>query len=147
MFQYVAKSHGNPRKSTFMPMNTRKTEYSLRSRVARGILSDAEMKAFGRTSRIEKLTSALCLAVLLTGFLLANQNTTHTTGWIVFFGGLGCVLGVAVVGLLPSVRCMQARLARAGLEAATEMRLPELLAARWAIGEMARAARVTRNHY
>lgn len=127
-----------------MPTKTRKTEYSLRTRVARGVLSDAENRAFGRTSRIEKITSTLCLAALLTGFLLAGHTTTHTTGWVVFFGGFGVATGVAIVGLLPAVRRMQARLARAGIEAATEMRLPELLAARWAIGEMARQAHASR---
>ena len=121
-----------------MPPKLRQNTISLRANLARGILSDAEMKACGRTSRIDKITTLVAMAALLVGFLLAANSTTHTTGWIVFFGGFGTLLGVGAMGFLPAVRRMQDRLARCGYEAAGEMRLPEVLMVRWAINELAR---------
>lgn len=121
-----------------MPNRFRQNAISWRNRLARGILADAQLRSEGECSRIEKITTAVALGALLTGFLLASGTSNHTTGWIVFFAGFGALLGGSAVGFLPGVRRMQDRLARCGYETARAMPLPEVLMVRWAINEMAR---------
>lgn len=121
-----------------MPNRFRQNTTSLRASLARGILSDAQMRPAGQSSRIEKIMMSVALGALLIGFLLASETSTHTTGWIVFFAGFGVLLGGSMVGFLPPVRRMQDRLERCGFEAARAMPLPEVLMVRWAINEMAR---------
>lgn len=116
-----------------------------RHQVAQGILYDAEMKSTGRATRIEKWSLRFALVALVIGFLLSSQTHTHTTGWIVFFSVVGMVIGVALTPYLPFVQTLQTRLSRSGLEAAFEMKLPDLLAAHWAINEMARTSNPSHN--
>lgn len=110
----------------------------IRARMAQAILKDAEMKAFGRGTRIEKILSVVSMLALLLGYLVATQTQAATVGAAIFFGSFGVVLGATLAGWLPAIRRLRCRLSRCGLEAAEEMRLPDLLAAKWAISEMAR---------
>ena len=106
--------------------------------MAQAILKDAEMKAFGRGTRLEKALSLISMICLLAGYLIATQTPAATIGAFLFFGCFGVVLGATLVGWLPAVRRLRCRMARCGLEAAEELKVPDLLAARWAIGEITR---------
>jgi hypothetical protein len=135
MWQYPTQIHKMP---PVMPSNIASPTTSFRAKVAQAILKDAEMKAFGRGTRLEKALSLISMISLLAGYLLATQTQAATIGAVVFFGSFGVVLGTTLVGWLPSIRRLRCRMARCGLEAAEELKVPDLLAARWAIGEMTR---------
>lgn len=121
-----------------MSQRTKVFVKDLRTRLADAILRDAEQKAAGKGTRIERLICLVALLALLAGYLLATQTNATTIGGIVFFGSFGSIVGATLAGWLPTVRRMRYRLERCGLTAAAVLWLPDLMAAYWAIGEMAR---------
>lgn len=138
----MALFHPNPLKATPMSLEKTSCKTNFRVRIAQAILDDIEAKAQGRGTRLERILSLVAMTALLLGYLLATETAAGTVGATLFFASFGAVLGATIAGWFPAIKRLRCRLSRCGVQAADALKVPDLLAAKWAISELARQPQI-----